>query len=100
MRVALFDSASAFPNRNGAQSRFSVDSTAAQINAPLATGAQSVAVAVFQDLNNDGKLNRSAFGIPTEPYGFSGASSRSLGPPSFAEAAVAPQGSVEILLTK
>ncbi len=100
VRIALFDSASSFPNRNAAQHKFSVDSSAPQINAPLTTTSRAIAVAVFQDLNNDGKLNRSAFGIPTEPYGFSGANSRSLGPPSFAEAAVQPRGSVEVLLTK
>lgn len=29
------------------------------------------AVAVFQDLNEDGKMNANFFGIPTDPYGFS-----------------------------
>lgn len=31
----------------------------------------SYAIAVFQDLNGDRKLNRNATGIPTEGYGFS-----------------------------
>ncbi len=29
------------------------------------------AIAVYQDVNNDGVLNRNLFGAPTEPYGFS-----------------------------
>lgn len=29
------------------------------------------AIKVFQDENDDGKLNRNLFGIPTEPYGIS-----------------------------
>lgn len=29
------------------------------------------AVALFQDLNNNGKLDKNFFGIPTEPYAFS-----------------------------
>jgi uncharacterized protein (DUF2141 family) len=29
------------------------------------------AVAVYHDLNNNGKMDKNAMGIPTEPYGFS-----------------------------
>ncbi|HEV7330548.1 MAG TPA: DUF2141 domain-containing protein [Flavisolibacter sp.] len=29
------------------------------------------AIALFQDLNNNGKLDKNFFGIPTEPYAFS-----------------------------
>lgn len=36
---------------------------------PLPEG--SYAIAVFHDLNNNGKLDRNLWGIPTEPYGFS-----------------------------
>ncbi|UBF28629.1 DUF2141 domain-containing protein [Kovacikia minuta CCNUW1] len=44
----------------------------------------SYAVAVYHDLNGDGKLNRNSLGMPTEGYGFSNnpAPSRS-GPPKF-----------------
>ena len=31
----------------------------------------SYAIAVFQDLNNNGKLDKNTLGIPTEPYAFS-----------------------------
>ncbi|PHI21543.1 hypothetical protein CEQ90_01645 [Lewinellaceae bacterium SD302] len=30
------------------------------------------AIAAYHDLNNDGKLNRNFFGVPSEPYAFSG----------------------------
>jgi uncharacterized protein (DUF2141 family) len=30
-----------------------------------------IAVAVYQDVNGDGQLNRNLLGIPSEPYGFS-----------------------------
>lgn len=39
------------------------------------------AVAVFEDQNRDGKLNRDLFGIPKEPYGFSNNARGSFGPP-------------------
>ncbi|NVK05012.1 MAG: DUF2141 domain-containing protein [Flavobacteriia bacterium] len=29
------------------------------------------AIAVFQDINGNGKLDKNFFGVPTEPYGFS-----------------------------
>ncbi len=36
---------------------------------PLAAG--TYVIAVYHDLNNNGRLDRNVFGIPTEPYGFS-----------------------------
>lgn len=30
------------------------------------------AIGAYHDLNNNGKLDRNLFGVPTEPYGFSG----------------------------
>jgi uncharacterized protein (DUF2141 family) len=33
--------------------------------------AGPIAVAVYQDVNGDGQLNRNLLGIPSEPYGFS-----------------------------
>ena len=45
--------------------------------------AGTYAVAVFQDLNDDGILNKGAFGVPVEPYGFSNSVRGKLGPPSF-----------------
>ena len=50
--------------------------------------AGPVALAVYQDLNNDGELNRSSFGIPVEPYGFSNDARGQMGPPSFTDAQV------------
>ena len=47
------------------------------------------AVAVFQDLNGNGELDRGLLGRPKEPYGFSnGARAGLFGPPSFDEASI------------
>ena len=46
-----------------------------------------LAVRLFQDTNENGKLDSNALGVPVEPYGFSGRSA-SRGAPSFREAAV------------
>jgi uncharacterized protein (DUF2141 family) len=47
-----------------------------------------VAVAAFQDLNRDGVLNKGAYGVPIEPYGFSNNARGPFGPPSFESASV------------
>jgi uncharacterized protein (DUF2141 family) len=45
------------------------------------------AVAVFQDLNGNGRLDRTPLGLPLEPYGFSNNAGR-LQRPSFAAASI------------
>jgi len=47
--------------------------------------AGDYAIAVFQDLNNNQALDTNFFGIPKEPYGFSGGN-RTMGAPDFSEA--------------
>ncbi len=41
------------------------------------------AIAVFQDINNDGSLDRDIYRRPEEPYGFSGNEFGRFGPPKF-----------------
>ena len=41
------------------------------------------AIAIFQDLNSDGKLNRTIYREPTEPYAFSNNKKGRFGPPKF-----------------
>ncbi len=59
------------------------------------------AVIVVQDVNNNAKLDRSFFGVPMEPYGFSNNATGYLEAPSFDDAAVLLDGgatSIRILL--
>jgi uncharacterized protein (DUF2141 family) len=58
----------------------------------------SYAVAVYQDQDGSGELNRNMLGLPTEPYGFSNDIGR-LGPPQFADALVDVQGDTVIEVT-
>ncbi|HBE71984.1 MAG TPA: hypothetical protein DDW52_27915 [Planctomycetaceae bacterium] len=88
VRVAVFQSAAGFPSPQSASERFTLDANESSLSATLERQTGSFAVAAFQDLNNDGQLNRSAFGVPKEPFGFSGQPAKSLGPPSFQNAAV------------
>jgi uncharacterized protein (DUF2141 family) len=46
----------------------------------------SYAAAAYQDVNGNGKLDRSIFGWPIEPTGASNGASGTVGPPKFADA--------------
>jgi uncharacterized protein (DUF2141 family) len=46
------------------------------------------ALAVFQDVNDNGKLDTNLLSMPTEPWGFSRDAVGNFGPPSFDQAAV------------
>ena len=46
---------------------------------------EEVAIRLFQDLDGDGELDKNAFGMPTEPFGFSNDPVIRFGPPSTKE---------------
>jgi len=54
------------------------------------------ALALFQDENNNGKIDRAVMGFPIEPYGISG-NKNTLGPPSFNDAEFDMNTSYKIL---
>lgn len=87
--LALFDSAESFDGQAAA--------VASQTVAPMDGGATwrltdlpagLYAVAAFHDLNDNGELDRSALGPPSEPYGFSNDARGTFGPPRFDKAAI------------
>ncbi len=45
------------------------------------------AISIFHDVDNDGKLKKNTFGIPSEPYGFSNNPTLLFGAPSFSKCA-------------
>lgn len=53
----------------------------------LPAGTASVALMLFQDINDNGKMDSNVLGISTEPWGSSGKPSN-FGPPNWAAAAV------------
>jgi uncharacterized protein (DUF2141 family) len=87
--VAVYDKADDFPDPGkgvaGEAVEASGDSAVATFHG-LTAGRY--AVAVYQDLNRNGKFDKNFLGLPTEPYGFSKDARGSLGPPSFEAAAV------------
>jgi uncharacterized protein (DUF2141 family) len=57
------------------------------------------AIAVFQDENIDGKLNKNLFGVPKEPYGFSKNEYGMFGPPDFEDVSFDVKEDISISLT-
>jgi uncharacterized protein (DUF2141 family) len=87
--VKLFERSQGFPDSNeGAVKRECVKITEVPMKLNFkGLPSGSYAIAVFHDINGDGKLNRNSMGMPTEGYGFSNnpAPSRS-GPPAYGKA--------------
>lgn len=96
--LSLFASSKGFPDsRNGAvEARcLKVTDRSVIVNFNnLKVG--NYAVALFHDVNSDGKLNRNALGIPTEEFGFSQNPAIITGAPKFADSAVLVAGSTNI----
>ncbi len=55
------------------------------------------AVAAFQDMNGNGKLDRSLLGWPTEPVGASNGATGVVGPPKFEDAAFALKQATQMI---
>ena len=61
--------------------------------------AGKYAIAVFQDINVDDKLNNNMFGAPKEPYGFSNNKYGMFGPPNFEDVSFDVKEDTSISLT-
>ncbi len=81
--VALFDKAEQFPDGEpleGLQKQWSGTTTEVRFDG---VGSGEYAIAAFLDKDNNAALSKNFFGIPTEPFGFSGATG--FGKPAFSE---------------
>lgn len=86
IHVALFDRSENFLTEKWLTGKV-LDPTGEEITIIFAAlPEQDYAVAVYQDLDNDEKMNRNFFGSPTEPHGLSNNVKGVFGPPSFEEA--------------
>jgi len=89
LRVCLFDSEDSFFNHamvcEVQDTPINMKSISLKFSEYLPAG--KYAIAVYQDINKNGVLDRNWLGVPTEPYGFSNNPSTLFGPPSFQKAA-------------
>lgn len=87
--VAVFESESDFPKSERSSKTVMVTALDEQVHFSLDLPQdQPIAIAVFQDIDGNGKLSKNKMGAPTEPYGFSNNARGFLGPPSFKQAAL------------
>ena len=86
IRLAIFQNGRGFPADGGMRVSVTPETSVTEATIDgLVLG--EYAVAVFQDLDEDGLLDKGVWGVPTEPYGFSNDARGQFGPPSFAAAA-------------
>lgn len=86
--VAIFDAAEGFPRPEHSRTTKTIPVDAESVAFSLSLPDTSItSIAIFQDLNGDGKLTKNSFGLPVEPYGFSNNARSRFGPPSFSQAA-------------
>lgn len=100
VQIGLFNNSSDFPkkNREFITLALIVDSTFLVHTLPgLPYGDYSIAI--YHDINDDGKCNRNWIGIPTEPYGFSNNVRVRFSAPSFEKTKFSLQGNTEIVVS-
>jgi uncharacterized protein (DUF2141 family) len=100
--LALFEDASQFPQNASASQGVKLPIDAGVVKHTFKNVKWGTyAIAAYQDLNGNGKLDRNFFGVPTEPYAFSNNPAVKWQEPTFAEAAFdldRPAASVKIRL--
>lgn len=92
IRLAVFKSAEDFDAEKNAIYERVVPLTSREdvfLNIPLSTDRRH-AIALYHDLNNNGKLDRNLMGIPKEPYAFSNNPTSKWQAPTFAEISFLP----------
>lgn len=84
LTIAVFASESTFDERADpvAQTLLPVHDETMQWSVDLPSSG-SYAIIVYQDLNMNGQIDMTRFGIPIEPYGFSNNARSAFGPPNF-----------------
>jgi len=87
LAIAIFDSAEEFPDATYAVQKVmhEVDDTKMTSVQFQNLPAGTYSVAIYHDVNNNGKLDTNWLGIPKEPYGFSGDFSSKWSKPTFEE---------------
>lgn len=85
--VAFYDSEQSFVSLSRPVRTLQMQAEQATVETTVPMSGQ-FAVAVYQDIDRDGQLNRTRFGMPLEPFAFSNNAEGDRGPPKFDQAAV------------
>jgi uncharacterized protein (DUF2141 family) len=82
--IGIYNSGSTFLKKTYRGAKIDVTGKVEELSLELPAG--EYAISLFQDLNDNSKLDKGLFGIPTEKYGFSNNASGFMGAPSFEKA--------------
>lgn len=89
MCFALYLSAGNFLNEQKADATMIIPVTGKDMQVEWKNiSGKTGAIALFQDLNNNQRLDKNFIGLPVEPYGFSNNPKLLFGPPGFQKCAV------------
>jgi len=98
IKIAMYDKSEGF---NDPKNALDVDTweisdgvCAGKLQMPVSI--RQLAISAYHDENGNGQMDKNALGIPSERYGFSGNARGLTGPPSFEEATVAVDKSIDI----
>ena len=88
LMLAVFDDEDNFPNSDKALMRIvhPVTATKESISISNLVKGKKYAIAVYHDLNKNGRLDKNFLGIPIEKYGFSNGARAMFSAPTFSEA--------------
>lgn len=85
--VAIYDSSASFMKPELAKTKQRTKAAMGQVKFVIHNlPAGKYAVASYHDENNNGKLDKNSYGIPTEGFGFSNDAQGIGGPPKYAQA--------------
>ena len=97
--VALYNSEESFMNPEEAVQKIIVPLTEAELSFTFEDVEAGIyAISLFQDKNDNGKLDTHPNGIPLERYGFSNNAKGKFGPPSFTEASFSVDGELILII--
>lgn len=85
--IAAFRKHDPFPSMEGKFKSLIVGAKPKSTEAILEIPFDTYSIAVFHDANNNGKLDKNLFGVPTEIYGFSNNARATFSAPAFEDAA-------------
>ena len=99
MSVALYDNAEDFPGKENyiiGEDVPVISESFEYVMKDLPYG--TYAVAIYYDMDENGKMNKNWVGMPKEPFGFSNDAKGRMGPPDFEDASFEVKQDMEVVI--
>ncbi len=100
MSIALFDNGDKFPGRSNCYFGINLPVTLNELTYVFKDIPRGTyAIAIYHDIDKNGKMNTNWIGIPNEPYGFSNDAMGKMGPPKFEDASFEVTSDLEVSIS-